>query len=91
MPAHQLKNGKWYTSFYYRTPSGELKQKYKRSFDSKEDAEAFEKRFLETHRFFLPLAQASRKREGSMQKTCAAAFATGSIPVHTRLTGSCSM
>ena len=47
MPAHQLKNGKWYTSFYYRTPSGELKQKYKRSFDSKEDAEAFEKRFLE--------------------------------------------
>lgn len=47
MPAHQLKNGKWYTSFYYRTPAGELKQKYKRSFDSKEDAEAFEERFLE--------------------------------------------
>ena len=47
MPAHKLKNGKWYTSFYYRTPSGELKQKYKRSFDTKEEAEVFEERFLE--------------------------------------------
>lgn len=47
MPAHQLKNGRWYTSFYYRTPSGELKQKYKRSFDTKEEAEDYEDRFLE--------------------------------------------
>lgn len=47
MPAHQLKNGKWYTSFYFRTPTGELKQKYKRSFDTKEEAEFFERRFLE--------------------------------------------
>lgn len=46
MPAHQLKNGKWYTSFYYRTSSGELKQKYKRSFDTEEEAQAYEDHFL---------------------------------------------
>lgn len=47
MPAYQLDNGRWYASFYYRTPSGELKKKYKRSFDTEAEAEAYEKRFLE--------------------------------------------
>lgn len=47
MPAHKLKNGRWYTSFYYRTPSGELKQKFKRSFATKEEAEEYEDRFLQ--------------------------------------------
>jgi len=26
MPAYQLDNGRWYASFYYRTPLGELKK-----------------------------------------------------------------
>lgn len=47
MPAYQLENGKWYASFYYRAPSGELKKKYKRSFETKEEAEQYEDRFLQ--------------------------------------------
>ena len=46
MPAYKLDNGKWYASFYYRNVNGELKKKYKRSFDTKEEAEAFEEHFL---------------------------------------------
>ena len=47
MPAYELDNGKWYASFYYRSPLGELKKKYKRSFDTEAEALAYEQRFLE--------------------------------------------
>lgn len=47
MPAYQLENGKWITAFYYRDHNGELKRKYKRSFDTEEDALAYEEHFKE--------------------------------------------
>lgn len=47
MPASTLKNGRWCASFYYRSPSGELRKKYKRSFETEEEALAYEERFLE--------------------------------------------
>lgn len=47
MPAYLLKNGKWCSSFYYETPSGQSKRKYKRGFDTEEEANEYEKRFKE--------------------------------------------
>lgn len=47
MPAYQLGNGKWVSSFYYKAHDGTLKRKYKRSFDTEEAALAYEERFLE--------------------------------------------
>ena len=45
MPAYKLDNGKWSASFYYRLPDGSLKQKFKRSFDTEDDALRYEKEF----------------------------------------------
>ena len=45
MPAYQLDNGKWVCAFYYRNAAGELKRKYKRSFDSEAEALEYEEHF----------------------------------------------
>lgn len=48
MPAYKdKKNGKWYCKFYYRDWTGEKKQKWKRGFLTKRDAQKFERDFLQ--------------------------------------------
>ena len=45
MPAYKLDNGKWSASFYYHLPDGTLKQKFKRSFETEDDALRYENKF----------------------------------------------
>lgn len=45
MPAYQLENGKWLASFYYHLPDGSSKKKFKRGFESEEDALHYEEDF----------------------------------------------
>lgn len=47
MPAYKCKQtGKWMARFYYATHDGQRKQKKKRGFDLKRDAEEYERDFL---------------------------------------------
>lgn len=48
MPAYKdKKSGKWYCKFYYKDWMGERRQKWKRGFETKRDAQQFERRFLQ--------------------------------------------
>ena len=47
MPSYREDSGKWYCKFYYTNYKGEKKQKLKRGFALKRDAEAWERDFLE--------------------------------------------
>lgn len=47
MPAYKDKNNKWECIFYYSDHTGKRKQKHKRGFALKRDAEAWERDFLE--------------------------------------------
>ncbi len=48
MPAYKDKNNKtWFAAFNYKDWNGKIKKKFKRGFDTKEEALAFEKTFLE--------------------------------------------
>ncbi len=52
MPAYKdKKNGTWYCKFYYKDWSGALKQKWKRGFDSKKEAQVYERNFLQRQSF----------------------------------------
>ena len=52
MPAYKDKNnGTWYCKFYYKDWSGVLKQKWKRGFDTKKEAQEFERNFLQRKSF----------------------------------------
>lgn len=46
MPAYKDKNGKWFAKFYYKDWKGENKQKWKRGFATKKEAQEFEREFL---------------------------------------------
>lgn len=45
MPAYELDNGQWSVSFYYRSPDGSLKRKFKRGFGTETDALRYEDEF----------------------------------------------
>ena len=47
MPSYKEENGKWYCKFRYTDYTGTRKQKLKRGFERKKDAEAWERDFLE--------------------------------------------
>ena len=48
MPAFKdSKTGKWFAKFYYTDWIGDRKQKWKRGFATKKEAQAFERDFLE--------------------------------------------
>lgn len=47
MPSYKDTNGKWHCQFYYTDHTGERKKKFKRGFDRKKDADAWERHFLE--------------------------------------------
>ena len=52
MPAYKDKNnGTWYCKFYYKDWSGVLKQKWKRGFGTKKEAQEFERNFLQRKSF----------------------------------------
>ena len=46
MPAYKDTNGTWFCKFYYQDFTGELKQKFKRGFNLKREAEEWERSFL---------------------------------------------
>ena len=46
MPSYKDKSGKWYVKFYYTDHQGKRKQKLKRGFDLKRQADEFERNFL---------------------------------------------
>lgn len=48
MPAYQSENGRWYCAFYYEDCNGVRNRKCKRSFESREEAEAWEEEFKES-------------------------------------------
>ena len=47
MPTYKDNNGKWYCKFYYQDATGKRRQKLKRGFTLKRDAEAWERDFLQ--------------------------------------------
>lgn len=47
MPSYKEQNGKWYCKFYYTDYKGGKKQKLKRGFDRKKDADAWERDYLQ--------------------------------------------
>lgn len=48
MPAYKdKKSGKWYCKFYYKDWTGTQRQKWKRGFQTKRDAQQFERNFLQ--------------------------------------------
>ncbi len=52
MPAYKDKNNRtWYCKFYYRDWSGVLKQKWKRGFTTKKEAQTYERNFLQRQSF----------------------------------------
>lgn len=53
MPSYKDATGKWYCKFYYEIGTGEKKQKFKRGFTLKRDADEYERVFL-SYRQYQP-------------------------------------